>query len=46
MASTQVSRTSPALKLFTKEQVAQHKSEDSLWIVIDTVVYDVTNFVE
>lgn len=33
-------------KLFSLQEVAQHATEASLWIVIDTVVYDLTNFVE
>lgn len=32
--------------LYTKEQVATHSTEESLWIIIDTVVYDLTDFVE
>ena len=29
---------------FTRDQVAQHNSGTSAWIIIDTVVYDVTKF--
>jgi cytochrome b involved in lipid metabolism len=29
---------------FTRQQVAEHNSEKSAWIIIDTVVYDITKF--
>lgn len=35
-----------AMPTFTVEEVAKHNSEESLWLVIDTAVYDVTEFVE
>lgn len=31
---------------FTMEQVAEHKSDDDMWMVIDGKVYDVTNFAD
>ncbi|KAG9241404.1 acyl-CoA dehydrogenase-like protein [Calycina marina] len=30
----------------TRDEVAKHNSEDSLWIVIDSKVYDLTDFVD
>ncbi|KAI6082572.1 acyl-CoA dehydrogenase NM domain-like protein [Hypoxylon rubiginosum] len=33
-------------KTFTKAEVAKHNTEDSLWFVIDSKVYDVTEFVD
>lgn len=33
-------------KVFTWEEVAQHASEESAWIAIDGLVYDVTEFVD
>ncbi|THH27858.1 hypothetical protein EUX98_g6331 [Antrodiella citrinella] len=35
---------SKVLKEFTREEVAQHKTANNLWIIIDTKVYDVTRF--
>jgi cytochrome b involved in lipid metabolism len=32
------------MRSFTRDQVAQHNSATSAWIIIDTVVYDVTKF--
>ncbi|CAG8460677.1 12755_t:CDS:2 [Ambispora gerdemannii] len=31
-------------KTFTVEEVAEHKNDDSLWIIVHGKVYDVTNF--
>jgi len=31
---------------FTREEVARHNKEDGLWLIIDTKVYDVTEFVD
>ncbi|KAL6299883.1 peroxisomal acyl-CoA-dehydrogenase [Sparassis latifolia] len=36
--------TSKTLKKFTREEVAQHNNEESLWIIVDSKVYDVTRF--
>ncbi|KAI1762880.1 acyl-CoA dehydrogenase NM domain-like protein [Hypoxylon sp. FL1150] len=33
-------------KTFTKAEVAKHNTEDSLWFIIDSKVYDVTDFVD
>lgn len=35
-----------AEKTFTRAEVAKHTTEDSLWFVIDSKVYDVTEFVD
>ncbi|PIL29791.1 hypothetical protein GSI_07997 [Ganoderma sinense ZZ0214-1] len=35
---------SKELKKFTREEVEQHNTEDSLWIIIDGRVFDVTRF--
>ena len=32
------------MKLFTREEVAKHSSSESAWIIIDSVVYDITKF--
>jgi cytochrome b involved in lipid metabolism len=29
---------------YTRQQVAEHNSDKSAWIIIDTVVYDITKF--
>lgn len=33
-------------KTFSREEVRSHTSEDSLWCIIDSVVYDLTDFVD
>lgn len=33
-------------KTFTREEVAKQNTEDSVWFVIDTVVYDVSDFLD
>ncbi|KAK4201444.1 acyl-CoA dehydrogenase/oxidase [Triangularia verruculosa] len=33
-------------KTFTRAEVAKHNTEDSVWFVIDTVVYDVSEFLD
>lgn len=33
-------------KTFTREEVAKHNTEDSVWFVVDAVVYDVSEFVD
>lgn len=35
-----------SLKLFSLEEVGKHKDTDSLWVVIEGLVYDVTKFIE
>ncbi|KAJ6784676.1 hypothetical protein PWT90_00419 [Aphanocladium album] len=35
----------PPAKTFTREEVREHTTEDSLWCVIDSIVYDLTDFV-
>ena len=32
------------MSTFTREQVAEHNSASSAWIIIDSVVYDITKF--
>jgi alkylation response protein AidB-like acyl-CoA dehydrogenase len=36
----------PPSKTFTREEVREHTSDDSLWCIIDNVVYDLTDFVD
>ncbi|KAL7909067.1 acyl-CoA dehydrogenase/oxidase [Trichoderma velutinum] len=36
----------PPAKTFTREEVRNHTSEDSLWCIIDNTVYDLTEFVD
>ncbi len=31
---------------FTKEEVAQHKTRDDCWIIVDKNVYDVTDYID
>lgn len=31
---------------FTRDEVARHNSEEDLWLIIDSQVYDVTDFVD
>jgi predicted heme/steroid binding protein len=33
-------------KTFTRAEVAEHKTEDSVWFTIDSVVYDVSEFLD
>ena len=33
-------------KTFTREEVKKHNTEDSVWFIIDTVVYDVSEFLD
>jgi hypothetical protein len=35
----------PPAKTFTREEVREHTSEDSLWCIIDSIVYDLSEFV-
>jgi len=35
-----------SLSEYTWEEVAQHKSVESLWLVVNNEVYDVTDFIE
>uniref|UniRef100_A0AC34PYF6 Cytochrome b5 heme-binding domain-containing protein n=1 Tax=Panagrolaimus sp. JU765 TaxID=591449 RepID=A0AC34PYF6_9BILA len=32
------------LQVFTRDEIAKHNSEESLWIVINNKIYDVTKF--
>lgn len=31
---------------FTRSEVASHNTEDDLYIIVDTVVFDLSNFIE
>ena len=31
-------------KLFTRDEVAKHKTAEDLWVIIDSSVYDLTAF--
>ncbi|KAK5660150.1 hypothetical protein OQA88_13619 [Cercophora sp. LCS_1] len=33
-------------KTFTREEVAKHNTEDDIWFIIDTVVYDASEFLD
>lgn len=33
-------------KLYTEEEVEQHNTKEDLWIIINSSVYDVTNYAE
>ncbi|KAI1482989.1 acyl-CoA dehydrogenase NM domain-like protein [Daldinia eschscholtzii] len=33
-------------KTFTRDEVAKHNTEDSVWFIVDSKVYDVTDFVD
>ncbi|KAI8138301.1 acyl-CoA dehydrogenase/oxidase [Fennellomyces sp. T-0311] len=34
------------LKTFSRDEVARHTAEDDIWIIIDTDVYDMSNFID
>lgn len=34
------------MKVFTKDQISLHNSQNSCWIIIDNGVYDVTKFLD
>ena len=34
------------MKTFTREEVAKHNTEESLWMIIDNKVYDLTDFID
>ncbi|KOS22778.1 Very long-chain specific acyl-CoA dehydrogenase [Escovopsis weberi] len=36
----------PPAKTYTREEVRDHTSDDSLWCIIDSIVYDLTDFVD
>jgi len=38
--------SSKELKKFTLEEVAKHNSRDSLWIIVDDMVYDATRYID
>lgn len=33
-------------KTFTREEVKKHNTEDDVWFIIDSVVYDVSDFLD
>ncbi|KAG1438781.1 hypothetical protein G6F56_012525 [Rhizopus delemar] len=35
-----------ALKIFSREEVKRRSSEDDLWIIIDSSVYDMSRFID
>lgn len=35
-----------ASEVFTRDEIAKHTTDDSLWCVIDSVVYDLTDFLD
>jgi hypothetical protein len=35
----------PPTKTFTREEVREHTTEDSLWCIIDSIVYDLSEFI-
>lgn len=37
---------STQLKTFTREEVKKNNTEDSLWMIIDHKVYDLTDFID
>ena len=36
--------TQKEMKIYTKEEVAKHNSEESCWLIADGIVYDVTDW--
>ena len=46
MAEEQTEEQQKELPKYSWEEVAQHNSADSLWVVIHDKVYDVTKFME
>ncbi|XP_058786153.1 cytochrome b5-like [Vicia villosa] len=44
--STELSKPSPEIRIFTLSQISQHKSNKNCWLVINGRVLDVTKFLE
>lgn len=44
--ATEVPVMSSTLRAYTLEEVARHNTAESLWLVIEDKVYDVTEFVD
>lgn len=45
LQSSQATEMAPPAKTFTRDEVREHTTEDSLWCVIDSIVYDLSEFV-
>jgi cytochrome b involved in lipid metabolism len=42
--SQTILKTCPKMQTLTRQQVAQNNTEKSAWIIIDSIVYDITKF--